>query len=260
MEELIFDHQEEEEEGEDDRIETLSDFIRFIENLPTGFVLSRGQAGDYPLLPGALRVNKGVRKFSKSDILYFQEEFQTNSHNYMSNSLDSMKKTEWMIYAQHYGIPTKLLDFTYSHIISLMFAVENAFEDKEDLDAQVWFLNPEKLNLHSCKSSKIINISESDDNIEDYAGPVVIKSRKLNERINSQNGLFVYFQEGAEPLEEYAEEKMLRKVIINGAYKKKILSSLYDIGITFTSLYPELPYLCKDIIMRSNLKNEPREE
>ena len=46
----------------------------------------------------------------------------------------------------------QLLDFTYSHIISLMFAVEKAFDyDENDTgNAVVWFLNSQKLN-HSAK-------------------------------------------------------------------------------------------------------------
>ena len=36
-------------------IKTLSEYAAYVEALPNEFSLSRGQSGDYPLLPSALR-------------------------------------------------------------------------------------------------------------------------------------------------------------------------------------------------------------
>jgi len=232
----------------------------FVEELSDEFSFSRGQPGAYSLLPSALRKDSdGNRKFTRRTILHFLEQFQINSQHYMETPRDIKSDYEWMVYAQHYGIPTKLLDFTQSHIISLMFAVEKAFvTDKKDenQDVYVWFLNPSELNRKNCQTSEVVLISDETDKnlkLEDHNGPVAVQGRKINTRINAQNGVFVYFQDSSEPLDEILDSSVLKKVTICGRSKKKILVSLYSMGITFTHVYPELSSVSKDILMKENI-------
>ncbi len=243
-------------------INKLSEFMDFVEKLPREFSLSRGQDLKYNLLPGALRVDSnGKIKYTRQSIAYFLNEFKVNSHNYMISPWDIKNDFEWMIHAQHYGIPTRLLDFTYSHIISLMFAVENAFQEENPEDAAVWFLNPMRLNNNNCSRSQIITLSSEENlRLDDYNGPVVVQGRKVNERINAQNGLFVYFQDRSEALEKTVGEEILRKIIIPGESKKDILVSLYSMGIGMTQIYPELSSVAKDILIKNNIKQYLMEE
>ena len=162
-------------------ISKLSEFMEYVENLPREFILSRGQSNvKYDLLPGALRLDENNNlKYTRQSIAYFLNEFKVNSHNYIDIPWDINNDYEWMVYAQHYGIPTRLLDFTNSHIISLMFAVEKAFE--EEIDGVVWFLNPMKLNNTNCNRSEIITLSGREaSRLDDYNGPIAIQGRKLN--------------------------------------------------------------------------------
>lgn len=103
-------------------ISKLSEFMDYVETLPKEFTLSRGQSNiNYGLLPGALRLDDNKKlKYTRQSIAYFLNEFKVNSHNYMNNPWELKNDYEWMIYAQHYGIPTRLMDFTNSHIISLI--------------------------------------------------------------------------------------------------------------------------------------------
>ena len=245
-------------------IEKLSEFMDYVERLPKEFTLSRGQSNiNYKLLPGALRVDEsGNMKYTRQSVAYFLNEFKVNSHNYMDKPWDVKNDYEWMIYAQHYGIPTRLLDFTNSHIISLMFAVESAFNNYNDDDGVVWFLDPLKLNNKSCCRSQIVTLSENESiSLDDCDGPSVVQGRKLNGRISAQNGVFVYFQDRSEALDTIINDTdILRKVIIKGPCKKDILVSLYSMGIGMTQIYPELTSVAKDIIMKDNIKQYLKEE
>lgn len=245
------------------KISKLSEYTSFVEELPKEFSLSRGQSGDYPLLPSALRRDNdtGNRKFPKRAIRNFLSQFKINSYQYMDAPWDIKNDVEWMLYAQHYGLPTKLMDFTISHITSLLFAVEKAFQTNTDKDAVVYFLNPSELNQKNMEQASIVNISGTDNlNAEGYDGPIVVQGRKINSRINAQKGLFVLFQDDDDSLEDTVDESILKKVIIPGESTKEILSSLFSMGISFSHVYPELSSVSKDILLQQDIDDFLREE
>ena len=244
-------------------INKLSEYTAYVEDLPNEFSLSRGQSGDYPLLPSALRRDMGSdnRRYPKRAIRNFLDQFKINSYQYMDNPWDVSNDVEWMLYAQHYGIPTKLMDFTTSHITSLLFAVEKSFQNEDDKDAVVYFLNPNGLNLKFKQQSQIFNISGSNEiGIDGHDGPFALQGRRMNSRVNAQNGLFVLFQDDDKPLEELVDDAILRKITINGSATKDILASLYSMGISFTHIYPELSSVAKDIVMQQDIEDFLRED
>jgi len=249
---------------EEIKIYKLSEYMEYVESLPNGYSISRGHSNStYNLLPSALRFDEaGNRKYTRQSIAYFLNEFKVNSHNYLEYPWDIKSDFEWMIYAQHYGLPTRLLDFTYSHIISLMFAVENAFMESEPEDGSVWFLNPMALNNKHCKQSQILTFGkESISNLDNFDGGVVVQGRKINKRITAQNGVFVYFQDNTEPLEkQICDDEVLRKIVIDGEAKRDIVISLYSLGIGKTQIYPELSSVVQDILIKDNIKQYMEEE
>ncbi len=244
-------------------IETMNDYISFVESLPPEFELSRGQERDYPLLPSACRLGEdGKRLYSNKTTAGFLEEFYSNSSIYLTESgivLTSPSDSyETMIWAQHYGVPTRLLDFTYSHLISLMFAVENSLISDSPNDAVIWFLAPQMLNEISIKQMNIINISDPSLKTNFFANndlPSVVSCTKTNKRINAQNGVFVLFnmEHGALETQKQAD-KYLKKVVIPADKTKDMLVSLFKMGMRFSHLYPEIQSISKDILLKHRVK------
>lgn len=56
-------------------------------------------------------------------------EFRRHAHTYLSRVPAETDTLEWLALMQHYGAPTRLLDFTESFWIALYFAIEDAEDD-----------------------------------------------------------------------------------------------------------------------------------
>lgn len=239
-------------------ITTLQEYIAEVESLAQGYCLSRGQSKDYPLLPGALRRDSEEKRlYSKATVNCFLDDFKINAPMYMEKPGIISSDYDYMVLAQHYGVPTRLLDFTYSHMISLMFAVEDAFsyDDADEGNSVVWFLNPYELNRKSLNRNELVNISEGEQILfEDKELPIAVAVNKNNQRIVAQNGTFVFFQKDADALEknETADDYLL-KIMIPHKDAKNILKSLYLLGMRFSNIYPELSSISKDIILKHNV-------
>lgn len=103
--------------------------------------------------------------------------------------------------------------------------------------------------------TEIINISIfTNERMEDKEYPIVISCAKKNNRISAQNGVFVYFQHEAAALDELdIANEILKKVVIPYKDSKKIMKNLYLLGMRFSSLYPELSSVSKDIILKNDV-------
>lgn len=74
-------------------------------------------------------------------------EYGLLNHFQMQNSnlfAGRVPVSDWLCAMQHYGVPTRLLDFTANMLVALYFSVRE--EDKHDVDGSIYVLNAEKLN------------------------------------------------------------------------------------------------------------------
>ncbi|MEA2017359.1 MAG: FRG domain-containing protein [Campylobacterota bacterium] len=244
-------------------IESLNGFISELEKDYSnydGSVWYRGQSNaTYKLLPSYTR-DKDVKEYPPETTLL--SAFKQNA--IMLTSKQPTNSFDRMFLMQHYGIPTRLLDWSESPLVALYFALKNINNTN---DAVVWSLKPTELNkiahinnpsedffIPSCDDMDVLKYSidtmKLDTGNTGYLPIAVIASRN-NVRIQAQQGVFTIHYKGNEPIEELSNGEHVIKYIIKKEHIKTISKQLSILGINKFQLFPELASI-KDVILKGN--------
>ena len=153
---------------------------------------------------------------------------------------------------QHYGVPTRLLDWTESALTGLYFAVEN--EKFSRVDGALWVLLPTELNKHSNIYSdehfyipsfedKILKNYDPETYYQDKTSkllPLAAIASRNNTRMQAQLGVFTISHRENIPIENIGDQKHIWKYNIPSSRKKEIKKELALLGFTKFQLFPEL--------------------
>ena len=113
-------------------IDSISDYIAVIEKNNLFNCISRGESRKYkdPLNSGIFR-NCYFQKYTK-----LLDRF----HLDVETSISASQEKHFLAFAQHHGIPTNLLDFSLSPLVSLYFAMDGCNDE-----GYIYFINKDKL-------------------------------------------------------------------------------------------------------------------
>jgi hypothetical protein len=106
-----------------DKIINLSGLFRIIENQTPGWIMYfRGQVRDWPLRPSLSR--EGVTEQERAK--------ESECFERLAKILPLVNDWERATIAQHYGVPTRLIDWSENPLVGLYFALDDKSYDNED--------------------------------------------------------------------------------------------------------------------------------
>ncbi len=205
----------------------------------------RGQSNEaWSLLPGYFRNNyvpesSLIKRFKQSASLLVD----TTPHT----------SFDWLFLMQHYGVPTRLLDWSENPLVGLYFAVEDS--SKVDIDAALWSLKPSELNKYANiddKQEEFFIPAFEDEELSNYSvetlgqntrsqlKPLASIATRNNSRIQAQHGVFTIHHHDKTPIDELGNGSHAIKYIIPGDKKALIKEQLRLLGFTKFQLFPEL--------------------
>jgi hypothetical protein len=189
-------------------------------------------------------------------------EFRRHSHHYLQGSTLADNSLELLALLQHYGAPTRLLDWTYSLYVAAHFALKQAARRS---DLAIWAIRPDwcrDASIAACTGKggfdalwKQIDSPDADQR----AGQALLSGRlpwsiwpvnpfRLNERLTIQQGLFLApgdvtetFMGNLSALESSSSSKSgLTRYIIPRHRSRDIARTLHRMNVTETTLFPGL--------------------
>lgn len=102
------------------KIDTVSKYLKILERNGYDEYIYRGQNEPYSGIDA--KVFRPYRGSFKGDKFYDMRRMSKEFYNEVINRISSDEKEHFIAYCQHHGIPTNLLDFSYSPLVALFFA------------------------------------------------------------------------------------------------------------------------------------------
>jgi len=188
---------------------------------------------------------------------FLSNDFYVRAMQIFSNPPEKHNYAHWVALMQHYGLPTRILDWSRSPLVAAFFATETHMTT--DTDGCVWVLVPDRFNEMEGFGRCIYPIDA--DTAQEMLLPAfkhlhhnpVLEDKILacastdkNLRMYSQQSCFTVHN-SLRKLEDICDEHMLYKIIIPKDKKQYFIESLRVLGITEGFIYPDLEHICRDL-------------
>lgn len=250
------------------RINSFEQYISEVNAIGKEFWFRGVKNKNYSLKPGSVRNNLDGRK-EITAVLDFIESYRIY-HPEVTNP--------WELYSlmQHYGFPTRLLDWSTSLLIGMYFSLDGEPDivDGSPVERVVWAMTTGVLNQTNFLGKRILPTisgtrkrneqylpsplrSDEEESFDFEVNPLALKIPSVNRRIQAQKGVFTIHGSNQQGIEEVMIDHGLQddifKFVFDEAAADKIRQSMYSMQINEDDIYQDLNSLSQRIIRRRKI-------
>lgn len=167
---------------------------------------------------------------------------------------------DWLALMQHYGAPTRLMDFTWSPYVAAFFGLEKAKEE----DSAVWAINFAALRNREYQfpQEEAPSRAPKPEDLESFRRffiqnkvPFLATGEpyNMNQRQIAQSGTFLIPGVIDQPIEnilaswDHPEKLIVKFVLRTSMLRDEAMESLYYMNITNATLFPGLEGLARSL-------------
>ena len=182
-----------------------------------------------------------------------------NFRKYASRSVVERDSVwNWLALAKHHGLPTRLLDWSFSPYVALHFATHDV--NQFDVDGMIWAVNYKRVHAHLPQPltaeleregsdvftvdmlAKVAGSLEKFDALDATDFVAFFEPPSLDERIINQFALFSMMSNAKGRLRQWLEvhPDMYRRIVIPAGLKWEIRDKLDQANVTERVLFPGL--------------------
>lgn len=256
-------------------ISTIDNLLEVVNGLPNSFMF-RGQSNaGWPLQSSLERVVGN--KWSSHEAQKFEEfslsQFKSKFHLYDKENVQPSSKLAWLSIMQHYGVPTRLIDFTESPYVALYFALEGysaqtnvslalyAIDYSDILEKSITHIKTKNINFRETRAT----VFEKQDCIfDEFVDPIaydiawVAEPKQLNARLDRQAGSFLLSGNRGMRVEEVLSSPLYKdslkfKYVLAPELHVGVFALLRKMNITSKSIYGDLDGLARSIRMQMQI-------
>ena len=236
----------------DGEIEDWTGLADFVSTHGDGDWLFRGvtDAENHTLVPKIARdyLLKGqgspdTRPYNQQEEDYYFRMFMRQARPHVVPP--PLHHLEWMTIAQHHGLPTRLLDWTWSPLVAAYFATEaSGILSREAVDAAIYAIHGFKLITPGEQGG-------SRTSPFSFEGVRVYDPPHISPRVPAQRGAFTLHGDPRSPLRADQDQgERLERWVISSGRCFEIKRMLDVCAINRASLFPDLDGLARQIEWR----------
>lgn len=180
------------------------------------------------------------------------KRFRQNAFPFLTNI--PRTEWEWLFLMQHYGVQTRLLDWTEHPLVALYFAVSDKTRWTED--GRLWCFLPKVYNTSNhhvvTPTASDVLCFDVDQELDEFlpsrigsAGarilpPIAAIASQQFHRIYAQHGVFTIFHRKPDALDVVAKQDSLKYFTIPAKAKQRIMEDLTTLKIDKLAIFPDL--------------------